>query len=357
MLTRLHATPETLPQGLLEVRARDLHTVLPGPTLIHLEGRRQPELFVSVLLHGNEDTGLVAIQQVLRNHLQAHRGQPLPRAMSLFIGNVRAAREGLRRLDEQPDYNRVWPGAPLYLDTPEHALMKAVRAIMIGRGLFASIDIHNNTGLNPHYGVVCRLDAPTLHLATLFNRTVVWFRGPPGSQTAAFAELCPAIAVECGKPGHAASEEAAARFVEACLHLNAFPAQAVREADIDLYHTMALVKVAEGVDFAFGDARAQLDMDPRLDHLNFVELKAGAVFGRTTLPMPLDVRDEAGQDVSRAFFDTPDGLLRLARPAMPAMLTLDARVIRQDCLCYLMERVPFELVRAAHPDPASPAQR
>ena len=29
------------------------------------------------------------------------------------------------------------------------------------------------------------------------------------------------------------------------------------------------------------------------------------------------------------------------RAATPAMLTLDARVVRQDCLCYLMERLPL----------------
>ena len=27
---------------------------------------------------------------------------------------------------------------------------------------------------------------------------------------------------------------------------------------------------------------------------------------------------------------------------MPSMLTLDRRVIQQDCLCYLMERIHFE---------------
>jgi succinylglutamate desuccinylase len=338
-LTRLSA----LPEGLLDTSAPELHRILPGPTLIHLEGRRRPELFVSVLLHGNEDTGLIGIQQVLR----AHAGRELPRAMSLFIGNVRAAREGLRRLDEQPDYNRVWPGTKVHVDTPENALMREVRDTMAARGVFASIDIHNNTGLNPHYSVVNRLDAATLHLAMLFNRTMVWFRGPQGSQTAAFADFCPAVAVECGKPGHPANEEAAARFIEACLHLIDFPTRPVQEGDIDLYHTMALVKVAAEVRFGFGDATADLDLDPRLDHLNFVELQPGTVFGRTNLQKPLDVRDEAGQDAAQSFFHTIGGELRLCRPAMPAMLTLDARIVRQDCLCYLMERVPFDLVRAA----------
>jgi succinylglutamate desuccinylase len=341
MLTCLHA----LPEGFLDVAARDLHRVLSGPTLIHLPGRRSPELFVSVLQHGNEDVGLVAIQQVLRAHAQ----KELPRAMSLFIGNVEAAREGLRRLDHQPDYNRAWPGTVVHAGTPEHAMMRQVRDTVAARGVFASIDVHNNTGLNPHYSVINRLDPATLHLALLFNRTMVWFRGPPGSQTAAFADLCPSVAVECGKPGQPLNEAKAARFIDACLHLTAFPAHALRESDIDLYHTMAVVKVAPDVGFGFDDAQAPLNLDARLDHLNFVELQPGTSFGRTTLAAPLDVMDEAGMDVSRVFFDTTDGQLRLRRPAMPAMLTLDARIVRQDCLCYLMERVPFQLVRAAHP--------
>lgn len=339
MLTRLDA----LPDGFLDTPARELHKLLPGPTLIHLPGRRAPELFVSVLLHGNEDVGLVAIQQVLK----AHAGRELPRAMSLFIGNVSAAREGLRRLDQQPDYNRVWPGTVAHAGTPEARVMQQVHQIMIERGLFASIDIHNNTGLNPHYSVVCQLDAATLHLAMLLTRTVVWFRGPEGSQTASFAPHCPSVAVECGKPGYPANEAAAARFIEACLHLAAFPEHGVRESDIDLYHTVALVKVAPEVDFGFGTPELPLNFAPQLDHLNFVELDAGASFAQTELPRPLDARDEQGQDVTDSFFCTRDGQLQLKRPSMPAMLTLDTKVVRQDCLCYLMDRVPFDLVQQA----------
>ena len=340
MLTRR----DTLPGGFLETPARELHRLLDGPTLIHLPGRREPELFVSLLLHGNEDTGLVALQQVLRDHA----GRMAPRAMSILIGNVSAAREGLRRLDHQPDYNRVWPGTKQHADTAEHAAMSEVRSIMTGRGMFASIDIHNNTGLNPHYGVVDRLDPKSLHLALLFSHTVVWFRGAAGSQTAAFSSLCPSVAVECGKPGNPASEAQAARFIDGCLHMAEFPSHGVREHDIDLYHTVATVKVRADVRFGFGDAQADLDFDPRLDHMNFRDLEPGTLFAHTRHPAPLEVRNEAGDDVGKEFFSIADGTLRLARRAMPAMLTLDVRAVRQDCLCYLMERVPFELVQSAN---------
>jgi succinylglutamate desuccinylase len=328
---------DRLPERFLDTPARELHRLLPGPTLIHLPGRRQPPLFISVLLHGNEDSGVVALQNVLR----AQGQRPLPRALSVLVGNVAAARAGLRRLDEQPDYNRVWPGSQAHAASAEHAAMSEVYRLMQGRGVFASIDIHNNTGLNPHYSVVNSLDQAALHLALLFSRTVVWFRGLAGTQTTAFSPLCPALTIECGKPGKVANEEHAARFIEACLHLAQFPAHDVHEHDIDLYHTVATVRLPTAASFGFGKPLADIDFDPQLDHMNFRLLDAGTVFGRSRLSSPIDVRDESGADVTDEFFACRDGTITLQRAATPAMLTLDERVVRQDCLCYLMDRLPL----------------
>jgi hypothetical protein len=58
----------SIPDGFLERPAERLADLLPGPCLIDLPGRQPRPLFVSVLLHGNEDTGLVAVQEVLRRH-------------------------------------------------------------------------------------------------------------------------------------------------------------------------------------------------------------------------------------------------------------------------------------------------
>ncbi len=332
------AVHDGLPPGLLELDSCRLHERLAGPTLIHLPGRRPEPLFVSVLLHGNEDTGWHAVRQVLARH-QAHG---LPRALSLFIGNVQAARHGVRRLEGQVDYNRVWPGTE-EVWRAEAAVMRQVVDEMARRQVFASVDIHNNTGLNPHYACVNRLASHFLHLATLFSRTVVYFLRPLGVQSAAFAPLCPSVTVECGRPGTARGEMHAAEFLEACLNLAAFPSHPVPHHDIDLYHTVATVKVAEAVSFAFEPQVADVVFPADLDRLNFQELPAGSVLGRLTrdLAAPLVVTDEAGEDVGRRLFDWADRRLRLRRRMMPAMLTRDARIIRQDCLCYLMERLPY----------------
>jgi len=332
---------EHIPAGLLTSAPVELADLLGGPTLIHLPGRRTPALFVSVLLHGNEDVGLLALQRLL----QRYRERELPRALSIFIGNVAAARYGLRRLDTQPDYNRVWPGG-VAGDSAELHMMAGIVENMRVRGVFASIDVHNNTGLNPHYGCVNRLDPSFLHLATLFSRTVVYFTEPPGVQSRAFADLCPAVTIECGKPGSPGSDTHAAEFLEAALHLSAFPQHPVAAHDIDLYHTVATVKVPDDVHFSFGQSPATVQFEPDLDHLNFRELEAGTRFARV-LPncaTPLHIPDAGGDNRWQEFFALADGNLVLRRPLMPSMLTLDQRIIRQDCLCYLMERLPLPAI-------------
>ncbi len=327
---------ETLPPGLLDLPASRLGEVLPGPALIHLPGRRQPPLFVSILLHGNEDTGWLAAQAVLKKHADSE----LPRALSLFIGNVDAARVGLRRLDGQPDYNRVWPGSE-DAPTAESAMMQQVVDTMRARGAFASIDIHNNTGLNPHYACVNSLDQHFLHLALLFSRIVVYFIRPRGVQSAAFAEWCPSVTVECGKPGNPESVAHAAEFMGACLHLSEFPEHPVAQHDVDLFHTIATVKVPEHASFGFNAVDADINFLPELDHFNFRELERGISLGqvRPDSAVRLQVVNEDGEDIGDRLFDYRQGEISLKQRLMPAMLTRDERVIRQDCLCYLMERL------------------
>ncbi|MDD5112714.1 MAG: M14 family metallopeptidase [Methylobacter sp.] len=326
-----------VPDGFLDVDARQLHTILPQPTLMHLAGRQQPAVFVAILLHGNEDTGLKTIQQVLKKYAK----RELPRALSIFVGNVTAAREGVRRLDGQPDFNRIWPGSEH--DAPkQQAMTQAVINEMQQRGVFASIDIHNNTGLNPNYACVNTLDQRFLHLATLFSRIAVYFIRPKGTQSAAFAKLCPAIAIECSKPGNPEGIARAVGLVEACLHLTNFPAHPVAAHDLDLFHTIGLVKIPEYISFKFGTADVDLSLEPAIDHLNFTEIPAGTRLGTTRQTnMPLQVLDEDGNCVAERFFEVRNGELLTRCNVVPAMLTLDERIIRQDCLCYLMERLPL----------------
>jgi hypothetical protein len=327
---------EYLPDGLLETPVEGLEALLGGPTLIHLPGRRPEPLFVTVLAHGNEGTGFYAVQALL----QHYRDKELPRALSIFIGNVRAASEGRRFLDGQSDYNRVWPGTDKQA-SPETRMMRQIVDGMHARQAFASIDVHNNTGINPHYACINRVDNQFLHLASLFGRTVVYFIRPLGVQSMAMSYVCPAVTIECGKPEHAYGMAHARDYIDACLHLNELPRHPVSSHDVELFHTVAIVKVPETVSFGFGDDAVDLQLVGNLDHLNFRELQAGTRLGRVEpgAAVMLDVCDDNGQSVYERYFAIEDDMLVTARPLMPSMFTLDKRIIRQDCLGYLMERL------------------
>jgi hypothetical protein len=338
---------EQLPDGLLQLDASQLHARLGGPTLIHLQGRRELPLFISVLMHGNEMTGWDAVRRVLTRYLREDGELDLPRSLSLFVANTEAAAEGMRHLPGQPDYNRVWPGAE---DThsAEARMMHQVVEIMTTREVFASIDLHNNTGLNPHYACVNVLEHTALHLASLFSRTVVYFVRPRGVASMAMAALGPSVTLECGKVGHEHGVAHAAEYVDACLHLAELPQHAVAPHDIDLFHTVAIARVPPEVAFGFGDQGYALDFNADLDRLNFRELPVGTSFGRVNdgRLQPLSVRDEQDRNVAERYFEVEQGHLKTRVPVMPSMLTRDTTVIRQDCLCYLMERYDEHLADA-----------
>ncbi len=221
--------------------------------------------------------------------------------------------------------------------------MSEVFDIMQLRGPFASVDVHNNTGINPHYACINRIDHRFMHLASLFSRTMVYFIRPTGVQSMAFASLCPAVTVECGKVGQSAGELHVREFLDACLHLSDIPAHPIASHDVDLYHTVATVRVPRVFSFGFGEQPVDICFSNDLDHLNFRELPPGTTLARLNGVdgMPLEVVDEQGVEVADRFFRVEGNLLRTHRAVMPAMLTLDERVIRQDCLGYLMERYPL----------------
>lgn len=279
----------SIPDGLLDTSPSEIGSVLNGPTLIELDGETGPPLFVSGLMHGNEDSGLVAIQKVLRKFTS----RSMPRSLMLMIGNVTAARAGMRRLDGQPDYNRVWPGCVYDQDSDEARIMASVHKRVIEREAFAAIDIHNNTGRNPHYGVVCVEDKQVMALASMFAPISVLFRGLPGTQTASFSGFIPALTVECGRSGIDANADEAARLIEAVMSLNSLEADE-RAENLKLFHTLAQVRVRGDVTLAHESAGCFLSLEANLDLHNFSRMPKGFCFGRTNHPMPLEIVNEAG---------------------------------------------------------------
>jgi len=330
---------DRLPDGFLDCPANRLKDILPRPTLFDLPGRDPKPLFVSTLLHGNETSGLAAVQEVLRRRLA--RG--LNRSLILFIGNVEAAAQNVRTLPGQRDFNRVWTGTA-FPDDPLAHMARWIYDYVKKRDAFAAVDIHNNTGFNPHYSCISKLEPKYVALAQLFSRLIVLFQRPRGTCAAAFAELCPAITVECGKSELDAGAAHVIELLEACFSITQLPDHPPASHDVDLLRTCAIVKPPAGASFSFDGTPADFVFRPDIDHLNFSELDAGASFGALgDEEARLEVLPGDGFDTQPAnYFDYAGGEIRLARPAIPAMLTVDRRAVQQDCLCYLMHRIGLE---------------
>lgn len=329
-----------LPDGLLELSSsKEIQQIFTQPTLMNLQGKQQQPLFISVLLHANEDTGFLAVQALLRKY----QGKELPRSLSIFFGNIAASKTGVRRLPGQPDYNRVWPGGD-HPECDETRLMQTVVNEVAKLNPFASIDIHNNTGKNPHYGCINSLDNQFLYLASLFSRTVVFFETPKGVQSMAMAELCPAVTLECGQPHQPHGVEHAMDYLDTILHLEELKDTEVSHNDIDVFQTVARVTVPKSCTFSFTEDTADILFDSRLDSLNFSELTEETTFGKimNADKACLEVWDDNEQPVMNYYFTNKDNQIVLSKPMMPAMLTLDEKIIRQDCLCYLMKRMELQ---------------
>ena len=118
----------------------------------------------------------------------------------------------------------------------------------------------------------------------------------------------------------------------------------------DVFHTVATVKVADGVDFGIEKTSATLNFIGNMDRLNFQEIAAGTILAHVncTDTASLLAINEEGNDVVKEYFSCEKGILRFLVPLMPSMLTLDEKIIRQDCLCYLMERLDYHKLKQEH---------
>jgi hypothetical protein len=81
-----------------------------------------------------------------------------------------------------------------------------------------------------------------------------------------------------------------------------------------------------------------LTMDSDVDRHNFTCLAPGAHIGWVgrDAPLPLEVRDASGRDVTRTLFDARDGAIVTLQPIIPIMMTTNPVVAAADCLFYVV---------------------
>jgi hypothetical protein len=308
---------------------------LGGPTAIRIRGRdRSRARGVVTLLHGNEPSGLRAVHAWVRSG-----AIPATDAL-LVIASIEAALAAPgfshRMLDGRRDLNRCFAGP---FDDAEGALAHAILSALADLAPEAVIDIHNNTGHNPPYGVGPRAGPGERALASLFGRRLVVSDIRLGALTEVL-HAQPALTIEVGRSGDDRADAIAQRGLVRYLARPELFAGPV--PDVDLFANPIRVCLRETLSVACGDAPVSgcdFTLRADVDRHNFERLAPGTGIGwlRDGSAWPLEARDAAGSERSRDLFAVHGGRLEVLRPMIPIMMTTDPEMALADCLFYAVE--------------------
>jgi len=310
---------------------------LGGPTLIRLSGRDASRVRVlSTLLHGNEPSGLRAVSRYLRSGAQPATD------VIFFIGAVGTALSdppfSNRALPNEVDANRCWM-APW--ESPQGEVARRLLSRIREADPECLVDLHNNTGHNPAYGVAFRVGPAEQALVSLFADRIVHTPIELGTLVEATVPEFPSVTVECGRAGDAVADEVAWQGLQKYLNQTELDLSGPPRRLIHLEEPIR-VCVRHGVELAFGDSanpEVAFTISADIDRHNFERLPAGSQIGwvHPGTPWPIEAMGPDGEDCSEEFFDVSSGRLRTRRDFIPIMMTTSRVIAKSDCLFYAVQ--------------------
>ena len=316
-----------------------LLAALGGPALLRVAGRdRSRARGVATLLHGNEPSGLRALYAWLRS------GAVPAVDLLCFVGAVDAALRAPgfahRMLPGRPDLNRCF--APPF-EGPEGEVAREALQLLRALPCEALVDLHNNTGHNPAYGVAAHASPAIRALTALFGERLIVSDLRLSTLTEATSGDFPSVTIECGRAGDLAADRAALAGLRRYAALESLERSAEETPSLTLLEHPVRVCARPEVQVAFGDApvpSADLTLTGDIDRHNFELLPSGVAVGWVgpEASWPLEAHGGDGREVSRDWFTLRDGLLETQRAAVPIMMTVDMAVAKSDCLFYLVQR-------------------
>lgn len=326
-----------IPPQFFEINSTQILEVFNGPTLIHLKSKSQKKsLFLSSLLHGNETTSFYVIQKFLRDKDLKN----LEKDILIFVGNVEAAAQEERLLNHQPDFNRIWSDA----NNSHGAMAKEVIDYAKANHLYASIDIHNNTGHNPYYACVNKTEHDFVALASMFAPYVVYFTEPHEVQSMAFANFVPAVTLECGIPGVEEGINYVTSYLNKVYALDDLNAIEFKKDELKVYQTTARLILEQNisVDYEFNsDSSCDVSLRTDIDDFNFQTVNPAEVIALTNNEKFVRVINNDNLDVTADYLTFNGKEVAIKKAVVPAMLTTDGEIALQDCLGYFMQANPL----------------
>lgn len=313
---------------------------LAQPTEIRVTGRDSSRArALSTLLHGNEPSSVIAIHRWLQS------GRRPAVDISIFVMAVEAALAppsfSKRMLPGRRDLNRCFFPPFHGLDG---SLAEAMLARLHRRPFEALVDLHNNTGRNPPYGIINRRGTERLNLVNLFTQSCCVLSDlHVGALTEAIVDDIPSVAIECGHAADSAAHEVAFTGIEQFVTRPTLSLSGPVNRPIGLFDRPIRVELRRGLSVAFDKAphpHAELTLRADIDTHNFRTVERGTVLGwlHADASWPFVAHTGDNEDVSRDHFDIRDGKLVHDSDLVPIMMTTNAQIALVDCLCYLMRR-------------------
>lgn len=293
---------------------------------------------VTTLLHGNEPSGFRAIRAWLEGgtapavdtalclcSIEAALGPPL------FAHRMLAGGRDQNRCFLPPFDGFEGRRARAILDLIERCAPEAV------------VDLHNNTGHSPAYGVGTRVDRIVVGIAALFADRFMHSDIVLGTLTEALDGRVPSVVIECGRAGDPVADAIALSGLERFLTLEDMSTVSKHASAVEVLERPLRVRLREDVSLAFGTAPVPgvtLTVRRDVDRHNFKAMKRGDPVGWVApdAPWPLVAHARDGVDVSRELFVQNGTEIQLRRDIVPVMMTTLPDIAKADCLFYALSR-------------------
>ena len=329
-----------LPDEFFVTDPEKLYTVFEGPTIVHLDYNKTETVFISMMLHGNEHSGYYAVKEYLSNLIT--KNIVPSKNISLLIGNVEAAKNNARFLDDQKDFNRIWSNG----SSKEEVWAQKVYREMSSKNLFATLDLHNNTGKNPHYCAVTNLEVSTLKLASLFDGNVLYFTDPEEVFSNYFSSLCPCLTVEAGQSGDKEGISKIIALIDAVMSETSLSEVSTKSSILSgrvLFESFGKIKIPSNSTISFNGEAADFTFDCSIEELNFNIVRTGQTFGHShNIHQHLLVYDSNNEPIGSSYFKYVGSEIVSIEDFYPAMITTNSKIVHQDCLCYLLREISPE---------------
>ena len=327
----LHYLSE-VPAGLNQANTSELINFLKGATVINVpsDNIHLPPVFISILLHGNEETGWLVIRELLQKY-----DNKFPRPTSILFGDLVAANASLRRFEDRADMNRIWhDGSTGTLSASLWELRQQLKQQKVAY----AIDIHNTNGDNPPHAICVKkennLDA--IDFATGFSGIVLTYSLKLLTCMEAFAPICPTVTLECGKSGTTEGLTLAIEFVDAVLNDKPLSPK----ANPQFYKVSARLQKKADQRVDFGEGIGEIIFPKDADKLNFTTIPAGSEIAKlkNACNKPFIALDYNGNDVADKYLNQTQTKIVAKTDLMPAMIVPDRQIVNLDCLFYLLEQ-------------------